>query len=107
MSQLLVRSVGSDRVFADPSNVVVGVATDLVLQVECLSNNETGTELLTWRYRDGTEVPSGLQAFGVSQGGGGVLRVYPVELLREGSEFTCSSDVSTLNVTFSLGNAYA
>ena len=117
----------------DPNNISVGLASDLVLEVECISRtgiqdgsgwiqdgsgsgsgsgsgieitNESkimnGTE---WRYRNGNEIPSGLQAFGVSQGGG-ILRVYPVQLLSNASEFVCRSgqdNTATLNVTFDLG----
>lgn len=99
---MVVRSIGSNVSFANPGNVVVGMSSDLILEVECMSENGTGTETFTWEYRNGTVLPTGLQAFGVSQGDG-ILRVHPVQLLSEGSEFTCTSDGSSLNVTFNLG----
>ena len=96
-AQLVVRAVGSDTAFADPSNIVVGFASDLILQVECLSENGTGDEEITWS-RNGTAVASGLQAFGVSQEAG-MLRVHPVrELDTGGNEFVCSNGTSELDV---------
>lgn len=98
-----MRAVGSDTAFADPSNIVVGLASGLILQVECLSENGTGDEVITWS-RNVTAVPSGLQAFGVSQEAG-MLRVNPVgELATPGrNRFVCSNGTSELNVMFSLG----
>jgi len=60
-------------------------------------------ETLTWQYQNDTEVPSGLQAFGVSQDNG-ELRVNPVTELMNANEFVCSSvDEESLAVTFTLG----
>ena len=101
VAQLMVRAVGSDAAFADPSNIVVGFASDLILQVECLSENGTGDEVITWS-RNRTTVTSGLQAFGVSQEAG-MLRVHPVrELDTGGNEFVCSDGTRQLEVMFSL-----
>jgi len=101
--QLQVRSVGGSRPFADPTNVVVAPYSDLILRVECAYSNGTGMETLTWQYQNDTEVPSGLQAFGVSQDNG-ELRVNPVTELMNANEFVCSSvDEESLAVTFTLG----
>ena len=149
----MVRLAGTNVTFDNPNNISVGLASDLVLEVECfagtgtqdgtddmsgsgttgesgttsgsgaltvdenqtmngtdtmtMNGTETVNQTFTWAYRNGNEIPSGLQAFGVSQGGG-VLRVFPVQLLSDGSEFVCRSDQdnnSTLNVTFDLGKS--
>ena len=101
----MVRSAdGSDRAFPDPDNIVVGIASDLTLQVQCLSEAGSGTEMITWQYWNGSMVPTGLEAFGVSQGMGGVLRIHPVAELENGNQFLCSDgNGNNLNVTFSMG----
>ena len=97
-------AIESNRVFPDPANIMVGLSSDLTLQVQCLSENGTRTETITWQYWNGTEVLMGLAAFGVSQGVGGVLRVHPVAELNNENQFLCSDRNGTdLNVTFSLG----
>lgn len=102
-----VRFPGAADFFPDTDNIVVGLAFDVEIQVECanttsLSSNSGSS---VWMYRNGTEVPRGLQPFGTSQGEGGVLRVYPASELRvtNSTEFICSSGGSVLNVTFILG----
>ncbi len=105
-AQLAVRPAGDGVPFPDPADIVVGFASDLTLQVQCLPEAGTEAGMVTWRYRNGTVVlTTGLEAFGVSQGGGdGVLRVHPVAELRRGNEFVCSDGNGTdLDVTFVLG----
>lgn len=104
-SSLVLRPAdGSNQVFPDPGNIIVGFASDLTLQIQCLCTNETVGEMITWQYQNGTEVPMGLEAFGVSQDVGGVLQVHPVSELMDENLFRCSNGNGTdLNVTFSLG----
>lgn len=69
------------------SRIVVGTASDLALQVRCMS---TSTSAISWSNEDGSTVSQGLNPFGISQENG-VLRVYPVTLLSEGTNtFSCS-----------------
>ena len=86
---------------------MVGLASDLAVQVQCISQNHTGLGHNTeWEYRNGTEVPSGLQPFGISQGEEGILRVYPASQLMTESDFICSTagtNGSTQYVHFTLG----
>ncbi len=105
VAQLSVKSVASGRIFADPSNIRVGLTSDLTIQVQCVSDAGTGTGPVTWRYQNGTEVSQGLRAFGVSQGGEGVLRVNPARELGggEGNQFSCSNGTSEQAVMFKLG----
>ena len=104
-STLVVRSaLGSNEVYPDPENIIVGFSSDLTLQIQCLSVAETEGEIVTWQYQNRSEVPMGLQAFGVSQDVDGVLRVHPVSELMDKNLFLCSNKNGTnLNVTFSLG----
>lgn len=91
-ARLTVGSVGSVAVFPDPGNILVRLTSDLTVQVQCMAENGTGTDVFTWS-QSGTVVPSGLQAFGVSQGGNGILRVYPAQQLLGGrNQFVCSTD---------------
>ena len=66
--------------------------------------SENGTGIVTWEYQNGTEVLSGLQPFGISQGEEGILRVYPSNQLMIENRFICSAsaDGPTLNVSFTL-----
>jgi len=91
--------------FSDPDSITVGSAVDLEIQVECASTNMSDSGSYEWTFRNGTEILQGLQPFGISQGVGGVLRVYPVTLVSMDNEFVCSrSDGgASLNVTFVLG----
>lgn len=101
-AELGVRLFGADNFLPDPGNITVGMATDLEVVVECA--NMSGTGSYEWKYRNGTSVLNGLQPFGVSQGMGGVLRVYPASELTENNEFVCySSSGTALNVAFELG----
>ena len=103
VSQLILRSVETGQPFPMPGNITVGLASDLAVQVQCTP--ESGTGIVTWEYRNGTEVPSGLQPFGISQGEEGILRVYPANQLMIESRFICSAGTNgpTLNVSFTLG----
>ena len=100
-----MRFPGMTEFFQDPTDIVVGMASDLEVQVECANTtlpSNSGTYV--WMYRNGTEIPDGLKPFGITQGMGGVLRVYPASDLTEKNEFVCSdSQGSSLNVTFNLG----
>ncbi len=91
----------------NPDSIVVGVASDLIVLVQCFPS-ENGTESIRWTYRNGTEVRVGLTAFGISQGeqgnDEGTLRVYHAEELEGEGEFVCSDgNGSLLNVTFNTG----
>ena len=102
-----MRSVESGAVFPNPGNIVVGLTSDLTIEVQCAVENGTGTEVLVW-YRNGVTVWSGLQAFGVSQGGNGngILRVNPAQELLQpgGNQFVCSNNSGiTLDVVFTPG----
>ena len=80
----------------NPSRIVVGMASDLALQVRCTT---TSTNPISWT-KDGSTVSEGLNPFGISQEDG-VLRVYPVTLLSEGdTTFSCSDDSDSLDVLF-------
>ena len=84
------------------SNIVVGTASDLALQVCCQSLRDGGPHMysVTWRDGGGSVVSQGLSAFGVSQENG-VLRVYPVTMLSEGvNTFNCTDGTNTLTVQF-------
>lgn len=81
---------------------MVSLASDLILQVQCLAEDRSGIGGTSWQYRNRTEVPVGLQAFGVSQDTRGVLRIYPVTELTE-NRFLCSHGNEELRVTFSYG----
>jgi hypothetical protein len=98
---LLIVSV-EDGSLLNPNNIQVGVTSDLIIEVQCMAEDGSGAEVFTWS-ENGTAVPSGLQVFGVSQGGNGVLRVSPVsQELR--NVFVCSDDSgNSLNVTFTSG----
>ena len=104
---LQVRDVASGAVFEDPGNILVGVTSDLTVEVQC-NSSESGTE--TEWYRNGSLVPRGLEAFGVTQGEGGILRVHPAGELRGGAEFVCSvvgaTDGEMLPVVFNLGGTW-
>ena len=92
--------------FPNPGNITVGLTSDLIIEVQCAAENGVGTEVFAWS-QNGITVPSGLQAFGVSQGGNGTLRVNPAqELLQSGgNQFACSDNSgSTLDVVFTQGN---
>ena len=92
--------------FPNPGNVVVGLTSDLIIEVQCTTVNGVGTEVFTWS-QNGITVPGGLQVFGVSQGGNGILRGNPAqELLQSGgSQFVCSDNSgNTLDVVFTPGN---
>ena len=91
--------------FPNPGNIVVGLTSDLAIEVQCTASNGTGTEVFTWS-QNGITVPSSLQAFGVSQGGNGILRVNPAqELLQSvGKQFVCSDNFdNTLDVVLIPG----
>ena len=105
-----VRFPGSSEFFSDPSNISVGSVVDLAVQVECASTDDSSdSESYEWTHGNGTEILEGLESFGISQGMGGVLRVYPADLLKTGNEFICSSvnGNASLNVTFILGKVLA
>ena len=61
---------------------------------------------MNWTFAEnGTAVSRGLKPFGTSQGEGGVLRIYPANILSpSGTAFQCRDAQSdqTLNVTFEL-----
>ncbi len=61
----------------------------------------TSTSAISWSNEDGSTVSQGLNPFGISQENG-VLRVYPVTLLSEGTNtFSCSDGgLETLTVQF-------
>lgn len=101
-TELVVQLLGAANFLANPGNITVGLATDLAVEVECTSMSDIGS--YEWKYRNGTSVSNSLQPFGISQGVGGVLRVYPTSQLMESNKFICcSSDGEALNVTFNLG----
>ena len=96
-AQLQVVSTETNQVL-NASNIVVGTASDLALQVRCQSPSDSST--ITWMNGTGSGVSQGLSAFGVSQENG-VLRVYPVTMLSEGvNTFYCTDGTNTLTVQF-------
>ena len=100
-AQLQVVSTDTNQAFPDPSNIVVGSASDLALQVKCLS--QSSSSVPTWSF-GGTSVGQGLSPFGVSQEDG-VLRIYPTktELSLGMNIFQCSDGTDNLMVQFNLG----
>ena len=88
----------------------MGNALDLAIEVRCSSSsNDPLPGGVNWTFgENGTAVPSGLAAFGTSQGERGVLRVYPANMISpSGTRFQCldSGNGQTLNVTFELRKA--
>ena len=97
--QLQVVSTETNQVL-NASNIVVGTASDLALQVRCQSFSDSST--ITWMNGTGSVMSQGLSAFGVSQENG-VLRVYPVTMLSEGVDtFYCTDGTNTLTVQFDI-----
>ena len=98
-----------------PSQISVGNASDVIVEVQCITNSSRvdSTATLSWSYAgNGSSVSVPLMAFGVSQNStslSSLLRVYPLDLIEEGvSVFTCSliqNDTTTesRNVTISVG----
>ena len=72
--------------------------------MRCSSNDQTAG--VNWTFAEnGTAVSLGLKAFGTSQGDGGVLRIYPANILSpSGTRFQCwdGENSQTLNVTLLL-----
>ena len=102
--QVIIVTSPSGYQYPNPDNIVVGVASDLAVQVSCSSSNNM--ETFTWMHQNGTEITLGLEPFGTSQGDGGTLRIYPASLLGDGGTYICSSNEegnSMLNVTFTTG----
>ena len=103
--QLQVSSTGeaNPRPFSNPDRITVGFASDLIVQVQCTSQNSSSNDNIQWSYFvNDSLVDTGLRAFGTSQEDG-MLRVYPASLLTgNGSMFQCSDGELTLNVTFDL-----
>ena len=93
------------RLFDRPDRITVGNALDLAVEIRCTSSNDPLSGV-NWTFgENGTAVPSGLRAFGTSQNDGGVLRVYPANILSPiGTRFQCrdSGNGQALNVTFEL-----
>ena len=87
--------------FPNPSDIVVGIASDVIVTVMCVA---TPVRTVIWRYTGNTSlVPMGLQPFGASQHDG-VVRVYPAALLEQVNQYTCSDEGTTpLSVQFRLG----
>ena len=92
----------------DPERITVGYASDVVVEVRCISSNESAS--VNWMFADNnTAVPSGLKPFNTSQGGGGLLRIYPASILStNGTKFLCrdAENDQTLNVTFELSKPH-
>ena len=101
MSLEVVSADTSRSPFPNPSDIVVGGASDVIVAVRCVS---TPVSTVVWTYTgNGSEVPMGLQPFGASQDNG-LLRIYPAALLGQERQYTCSDEgTSTLPVQFSLG----
>ncbi len=99
-SQLTVTTIDDNRPL-NSSRITVGSASDLALQVRCISSsNNTFT---SWSHGNGTVINEGLSPFGVSQEAG-ILRVYPVTHLNTGSNnFTCSDESEMLPVNIVVG----
>ena len=94
-------STETNQPFANPDNITVGSASDLVVKVRCISQGVSSTGLV-WNYVvNGSAVDVGLRPFGSSQEDG-VLRIYPANLLTGGAMFQCSDGTTTLSVTFDL-----
>jgi len=87
--------------FPNPSDIVVGRASDVVVTVRCVA---TPVRIVVWRYTGNNSlVPMGLQPFGASQHDG-VLRIYPADLLGQVNQYTCSGEgTAPLPVQFRLG----
>ncbi len=85
----------------NPDRITVGNATDVIIEVDCQAGGGGDT---TWSFSNGTEVTSGLVAFGVTQGDGR-LRIYPITHLEEleDGNITCSGGSESLQVHFELG----
>ena len=95
---------GAQRTPLNPNRITVGNSSDMIAEVRCSSSNESST--VTWLYEDGTPVPSGLTAFGTTQGDG-ILRIYPAYKLLSpspGTRFQCrdAENDQILNVTLEL-----
>ena len=97
-----------DRTFANPARIKVGNALDVAVELRCSSvGNQSST--VNWAFAENdTAVPgySGLGPFGTSQREGGLLRIYPVNVLSQtGTGFQCrdvDNDHEALNVTLEL-----
>ena len=105
--QLQVISTVNNQPFLNPASITVGLSSDLVVQVRCI-NISPGGGTIQWSYAvNGSEVNTGLTAFGTSQENG-VLRVYPANVLTgEGAMFQCR-DTNTsliLSVTFNVSKS--
>jgi len=87
--------------FPNSSDIVVGMASDVVVTVRCVA---TPVRTVMWRYTGNNSlVPTGLQPFGVSQENG-VLRIYPAAFLGQVNQYTCSGEeTAPLPVQFRLG----
>jgi len=88
--------------FPNPSDIVVGRASDVIVTVRCVA---TPVSTVMWRYTGNNSlVPMGLQPFGVSQEDG-VLRIYPADLLGQVNQYTCSGEeTAPLPVQFRLAS---
>ena len=95
------------RAFHNPARIKVGSALDVAAEVRCSSVGNQSSNV-NWTFAEnGTAVPSysGLGPFGTSQREGGLLRIYPANILSQtGTEFQCRDvdDDQILNVTLEL-----
>ena len=97
----------SNQRFPNPDRITVGLASDVAVQVRCTKQRDKlDVGVIQWNYAvNGSDVGTGLKAFGTSQENG-VLRVYPVNVLTgQGGMFQCSDGNTTLNVTFDVGKS--
>ena len=97
-----------DRTFDNPARIRVGNALDVAVELRCSSVGNPESSTVSWTFAEnGTAVPgySGLGPFGTSQREGGLLRIYPANILSQtGTGFQCR-DVDNdqiLNVTLEL-----
>lgn len=97
-----------DRTFENPARIKVGNALDVAVELRCSSVGNRRPSAVNWTFAEnGTAVPSysGMGPFGTSQREGGLLRIYPANILSQmGTEFQCRDidNDQMLNITLEL-----